>query len=448
MKFEIKQSNYKTLLQLGEVLRQNKVKKIEIRMTENIEDLPKFSEMASFLYKLLDYEQYFQVWLKNIPFCVLNQESVDHILSDKDYKGEKTGKCQSCFWRNHCPGFPKGYLDKYGFQEICPMPDLPWEVMIEVTPYCNFHCQFCFNQISFAEKGRKIKEFSTDYLKKIIDKVAKEGIKIIRFTGGEPLLRKDVFELIKYGKNKGLEVRLNTNASLINREAVKKFKGVLDNVLIPIESYSDKEESKITGYQHSLKKKIAAIKLLSKEKIPVIRAGTVATQENILNFDKISRLVDKLPLDEWEFYRPISVLGKEELSSKLIKYLVEKLIDLRRTTDKAVFIANALPFCAIKDLNKLNSVSKGAMFDDGHSRLVIDPRGFVKPHYFMDKDIGNPLDILGAWHHPFMEKMRNLKYIPEQCQDCPFVFKCRGGSRQTAKMIFGRYQAPDPLAKR
>jgi len=97
-------------------------------------------------------------------------------------------------------------------------------------------------------------------------------------------------------------------------------------------------------------------------------------------------------------------------------------------------------------LNKLNSVSQGALFDDGHSRLVIDPRGFVKPHYFMDKNIGHPLDILGAWQHPFMKKMRNLEYLPKECQDCPFVFKCRGGSRQAAKMVFGSYQALDPLA--
>ncbi|MBL7154918.1 MAG: radical SAM protein [Candidatus Portnoybacteria bacterium] len=446
IKFKVNQSNYKTLSQLAEVLQQNKVKRIEIEPTNQIEDLPKFSEIVPFLYQILDYELFFQVWLKNIPYCVINSESVDHILSDDSYKGEKIKECQSCLWNNRCPGFPKDYLTKYGSEEICPMPDLPWEVMIEVTSHCNFKCKFCFNQISFAEYGRKIKEFSTDYLKKIIDEVAKKGIKIIRFTGGEPLLRKDIFELLKYSKNKGLEVRLNTNASLINQKVARKFRNVLDNVLIPIESYNDREESRITGYSHSLKKKIEAIKLLKKAKIPVVRAGTVATKENILSFDKIAQLISQLPLDEWELYRPIPISKKNDLNSKLIKLLVEKLIDLRKKTAKPVFIANALPFCAMKDLNKLNSISKGGLYDDGHTRLVIDPRGFVKPHYFMDENIGNPLDILSAWQHPFVKKMRNLEYLPQQCQGCPFVFKCRGGSRQVAKIIYGDYQALDPLA--
>ena len=448
IKFKVNQSNYKTLSQLAEVLQQNKVKRIEIEPTNQIEDLPKFSEIVPFLYQILDYELFFEVWLKNIPFCVINSGAVDHILpKDKDSKGEKTKACQNCLWNNRCSGFPKGYLAKYGSQEICPMPDLPWEVMIEVTSHCNFNCQFCFNKISFAQDGRAIKDFDTNYFKKIIDNIIQANIKIVRFTGGEPLLRKDIFELVRYAKDKELEVRLNTNASLINNKTAKKFKGIVDNILIPIESYNDKKESKITGHLHSLKKKIKAIKLLKKEKIPVVRVGTVATRENILNFDKIAQLISELPLNEWEFYRPITISGKEELNSKLVKYLVEKLIDLRKKTAKAVFIANALPFCAIKDLNKLNNVSKGALFDDGHTRLVIDPRGFVKPHYFMNENIGNPLDILGAWQHPFVKKMRNLEFLPRECKDCSFVFKCRGGSRQASKVAFGDYNKPDPLAK-
>jgi len=448
MRYEISQSNYKTLPRLAKLLKENKVKKIEIELTNQVEDLPKFSEITPFLYQILDYELFFEIWLKNIPFCLIDSEAVDHILpKDKDFQGEKTKKCRKCLWNNRCSGFPKGYLAKYGSEEICPMPDLPWEVMIEVTSHCNFNCQFCFNKISFAQNGRAIKDLSTDYLKKIIDGLIKAKIKIIRFTGGEPLLRKDIFELIKYAKNKEVEVRLNTNASLINQRTAKKLKGTVDNILIPIESYSDEEESKITGYKHSLKKKIKAIELLKKEGIPVVRAGTVAVKENILNFDKIAQVISQLPLDEWELYRPIPISKKIDLNSKLVKLLVEKLISLRGKTEKAVFIANALPFCAIKDLNKLNSVSKGALFDDGHTRLAIDPRGFVKPHYFMNENIGQPLDILSAWHHPFVEKMRDLKYLPEQCQECPFVFKCRGGSRQAAKMVFGDYWDLDPLGR-
>ena len=447
MKYRIDQLNYEKLPQLGNFLVENKIDKLEIEMTDNSEYLPYFSDIMPFLYQLLDYESYFQIWLKNIPFCAVNPEAVDHILpKNNSSKGEKLKECQSCFWFKRCPGFPKGYLAKYGSEEICPVPDLPLEVMIEVTPKCNFNCQFCFNYISFAQDGRNIKELSTVYFKKIIDNISQAGIKIVKFTGGEPLLRKDIFSLLKYAKKKDLEVRLNTNASLINQKNVKKFKNIVDNVLIPIESYTDKKEEKITGYNKALSKKIKAIELLKKQDIPMIRAGTVAIKENILNFDKIAKLINQLSLDEWELYRPIPLSKKDNLSSQLINILADKLIDLRKKTDRPVFIANALPFCSIKDLNKINSVSKGALYDDGHNRLVIDPRSFIKPHYFLNENLGQSTGILKAWQSNFSKKMRNLKFLPEQCQGCPFVFKCRGGSRQAAKMIYGDYQALDPLA--
>ncbi|KKU12809.1 MAG: hypothetical protein UX18_C0010G0007, partial [Candidatus Azambacteria bacterium GW2011_GWC2_45_7b] len=109
--------------------------------------------------------------------------------------------------------------------------------------------------------------------------------------------------------------------------------------------------------------------------------------KNILNFDKITDLISGLPLDEWELYRPIVTNKKTNLNPRSINLLADKLIDLRRKADKSVFIANAIPFCSIKNLNKLNAVSRGALYDDGCRRLVIDPRGFVKPHYFLDENI-------------------------------------------------------------
>ncbi|MBU1177448.1 radical SAM protein [Patescibacteria group bacterium] len=446
MKFKIDKFNYNSLPGLIDVLKKNKTEKIEIELTENIDNLPRFSEIMFFVYNLLDQEIFFQVWLKNFPFCVLNSESIDHIFIDNKYKGEKDKVCKKCFWSNKCSGFPKGYFNKYDSKEVCCLPDVPWEVMIEVEPKCNFKCKFCFNNISFSKENRDIKRFSTNYVKKIIDNIVKANIKIIRFTGGEPLLRKDIFELIKYAKDKGLETRLNTNCSLINSKNIDKFKDIVDNILIPIESNSEKKEAKITGYNFSLKKKVEAINLLKDIGIPKIRIGTVATKDNILNFDKLAKFVFNLPIDEWELYRPILVSKKDNLNSKLIKILVDKIINLRKKINKPVFIANALPFCSIKNLNKINSVSKGALFDDGHTRLAIDPRNFVKPHYFMDENIGDPLNILNAWQNSFMKKMRNLEYLPKECKNCNFIYKCRGGSRQIAKMAFGDYNKLDPLA--
>jgi len=74
-------------------------------------------------------------------------------------------------------------------------------------------------------------------------------------------------------------------------------------------------------------------------------------------------------------------------------------------------------------------------------------RGPDDSGYYIDKNIGNPLDIKGCWEHPFMEKMRNLKFVPRKCKDCKYLIKCRGGSRFSAKIAHGSYSAKDPLMK-
>lgn len=424
------------------------VKELRIKIEEDNPPLFNFRDIAPHIYGILDQEEKIAVWLDNFPYCVLNDKSRDHIFFDKKYQGEKIRKCRACQYNKICRGFPRGYFEKFGIGEVRPIPNLPVEVMIEVEPRCNLNCQWCFNKVSFAHQGRNIgNKLTTAYVKKVIDGTAKAGVKIVRFTGGEPLLRQDIFELMKYAKNKGLEVRLNTNGNLIDSIAVKKLAGMVDNVLISIESWRDETEDKITGGAKSLTKKRRALDFLSKAKIPVLRVGTVATRKNILNFDKLAKFILNLPVQEWEFYRPVFSAGdKGNLNSSDIARLADKIITIRKKTKIWISLANAMPFCAIRDKNKMNAVCSGALFDEGHRRLVIDPRGFAKPHYFIDQNIGDPLDILGAWQHPWMKKMRNVKSLPIKCQRCPFVQKCCGGSRYWAKITYGRWRAKDPLA--
>lgn len=416
---------------------------ILIEPSSNISEITKFSNIIPFLYKLLDQEEFFGVWLKRIPFCVLSPNAHDHILKLKKEKGEKIKECQRCKFFQDCCGFPRGYLEKYGIKEIKPIPDILDEVMIELEPHCNFQCQFCFNKLSFAEKGRDMKRLSFDYVKRITDSIKKVGIKTVRFTGGEPLLYPGIIKLMQYAKKKKLEVRLNTNGSLVNLKMAKELSGVVDNILIPIESWSNLKEEKITGHKNALKKKVEAVKFLKNAGISVVRIGTVATKDNIKNFSKIYSLIRKLSVDEWELYRPVLA------DSKLTRYDMENLMaKIKRARKKSVFpisLANAVPFCAVKNPNEINSISSGALYDEGHRRLVIDARGFVKPHYFMNKNIGDPLDILSAWNHAFMKKMRSLKFLPKVCKKCNFKNKCRGGSRHSAYLTSGRYNNSDPL---
>lgn len=438
----INSSNYKYLKSLS--FKKIGIYNVIIASDPIISNMARFDIMINSVYGFLDdNEAGLGVWLENFPFCVLSKNARDHILDRAGKKGEKKKVCRGCRYFKECSGFPAGYFKKFGSDELCPISDVPEEVMIEIEARCNFKCEFCFNKISFAKNGRNIKRLDPVFVEKIIDEIAKAGIKTVRFTGGEPLLYPDIVDVIKYAKNKGLEVRLNTNGYLVNKKFVRKIKGAIDNVLIPIAGWSNREEENVTGIKDAMHKKISAIKLFKKSGIPVVRVGTVSTKSAIDNFYKIKKIIFELPIDEWELYRPIR---EESFSNEDVKKIVSMIDKARKNSPMFISLANSIPFCSVEEVNLINSISSGALYDEGHRRMVIDVRGFVKPHYYMDRNIGNPLDLMSAWNHPFMKKIRQLKFVPKECQKCLFVKKCCGGSRYSAQLANGSYSSDDPLA--
>ena len=317
----------------------------------------------------------------------------------------------------------------------------PSEVVIEITSMCNFNCITCFNKASFAGKDRG-RELSVAFVKDVIDSVADAGIPRVRFSGGEPLLHKGLFELMAYAKSKGLTVWLNTNATLVDENNVKELEKYVENVLVPMNGFDSNSDNLWTQTDGSFEDKLRGLKLLKKSSIPIVRAGTVATPDNIDNLEKIYAVVKELGLTHWEVYRPVSV--KEDDSDFNIQKLITKLAKLSLDFGRVIPIANAYPFCLI-DKDVADIFSLGAYADDGHSRIIIDPRGFAKPSYFIDEDVGDPRDIKNCWSNKFMKDMREFAFVPKTCQSCSVLETCRAGSRYAAKLFFGSYKELDPL---
>jgi len=445
-KIVFNEENYQELHRNLDRLQDNYKKRVELFLSPIREKVNRkfINEIVNLL---TSYEKFFQIQIKDLPYCLINETEDRLIINESSKQKIHLKICKNCRYRRRCGGILKTQL-KFYKNQIEPIEDLPREIMIELEPKCNFNCIFCFNKNSFAVNGRdKINGFSKSYVKKIIKAMALSKIKIIRFTGGEPMLRKDIWELMDYAKSNGLKIRLNTNGSLISdKNIVKRLNKYISSILLPIESYDNEKESFLTGYKDSLKKKIKAIHLLKNHGKMIIRVGTVATKETIRNLEKIFNLViNELNLDDWELYRPIPTKkNKFPINKNDLRILVNKLIKFQKLTGRVFNIVNAVPFCAY-NIEKVNMVSNGALSVDGHIRYVIDPRGFAKPDYYIDKNIGDPLDIKGCWNHPFMKKMRNLKYVPKVCNGCKYIEKCRGGSRFAAKTTFNSFKAKDPL---
>ena len=93
----------------------------------------------------------------------------------------------------------------------------PFWVLFFLTRKCNLNCKYCF------VKDNKSKDLSTGEVKQVIDKLYSLGIRAIAFFGGEPTIRKDFCEILKYSVNKGIFTYFTTNGVLLDKKYIEKI---------------------------------------------------------------------------------------------------------------------------------------------------------------------------------------------------------------------------------
>ena len=322
--------------------------------------------------------------------------------------------------------------------------DVPQEVVIEAAPGCNFSCPGCFNRASFASETRSIRGMSSEFIREVLGSVRSAGIPQVRFTGGEALSRPDIIELMEHARNLGLRVWLNTNATLVKPSNAARICSVADNILVQFNGHDEASDLDWTHTAGSFARKLRGVALLREAGARFIRAGTALTPRNLENLELIFKVVRAAKVDDWEVYRPVELApGEVPLD---VPTLVRKLAVLSVAFEKPVSIANPMPFCA-GDVETLPLFCSAPGSESNHQRIFIDPRGFAKPSYYINEDLGDPRDILSCWNHPFMKKMRDLQMVPDACRSCAHLVQCRGGSRYAAFLHHGSYDARDPLMK-
>ena len=108
------------------------------------------------------------------------------------------------------------------------MKHIPHAISWNITKKCNLHCAHCYidsSELTELKSSTDDPELTTDECVNIIDQIADVNPRIIIiFTGGEPLLRKDIFDLIKYARDKGMTVFLGTNGCLFNDKVIENLK--------------------------------------------------------------------------------------------------------------------------------------------------------------------------------------------------------------------------------
>ncbi len=155
----------------------------------------------------------------------------------------------------------------------------PLNVTFTITTRCNFKCQYC------KMWNRNEKEMTLEEIISLIDELSMIGTKRLSFSGGEPLLREDIGEIINYSKKKGLFLTINSNGFLVE-EYLNKIRKI-DIMILSFDGPPDIHD--FQKYKGAYENLMRAIKILRKEGI---RVGTTTTLTKN-NIDQIDFILKK-----------------------------------------------------------------------------------------------------------------------------------------------------------
>jgi len=313
------------------------------------------------------------------------------------------------------------------------------------TNQCNMFCDHCYR-----DAGAKADmELSTQEAKKMLDEISQAGFKIMIFSGGEPLMRSDIVELVKYAADLGLRPVFGTNGTLITKDLAKKLKdaGAM-GIGISLDSMDPQKHDKLRKYEGAWAEAVRGMMNCKEVGLPFQIHTTVMDW----NKDEIEALTDfaveiGAVAHHIFFLVPTGRAVNIEQESLRAREYEELLIRIQDKADKVDI--EIKPTCAPQFMRiakqKRQKVKFGRGCLAGTSYCIISPRGDVQPCAYLNIAVGNvkdkPFNLIWEESDVFKE-LRTMNYSGG-CGECEFKKVC-GGCRARAYFYHGSYMAEEP----
>ena len=212
-------------------------------------------------------------------------------------------------------------------------------VRIAVNEYCNLRCIYCMPEegVPFQKKDRLLVK---DEIFKIIKLMEEMGVSKVRFTGGEPLIRKDIMDLIQfvYQKTDIPSIHLTTNGVLLPEYIDRLVESGLTGINISLDTLNNEKFKKITR-REGLDKVLEGLHLAINSEIKSIKVNIVAMKDfnddEILDFVELTkdnnitvRFIELMPFDSHQIWKT----GKFFRAEKIVKYLQAYFKELESVT--------------------------------------------------------------------------------------------------------------------
>ena len=305
-------------------------------------------------------------------------------------------------------------------------PTAPYRMDLVITYRCNNDCPHCYNA-----RLRSYPELTTEEWKRIIDILWDMSIPHLIFTGGEPTLREDLTELIRYAEEKGQITGLNTNGRrLASAGYVDQLVDAgLDHIQITLESHDPQIHDEMVHHQGAWKQTVSGLENSLRSSLFVMTNTTMLTN-NRSSLGKTLDYLDELGVPTVGLNALIYAgrgkdvgtgLSEEELKP-LLRIAQEKT---SRSGQKLIWYTPTL-YCHFNPM-EMDLGIKGctaALYN-----MCIEPDGGVIPCQSYYHQLGNILidSWRSIWEHDLSLELRERRYIPGECRACSLLEECGAG---------------------
>jgi 12,18-didecarboxysiroheme deacetylase len=341
-------------------------------------------------------------------------------------------------------------------------------VVWNVTRRCNLRCVHCYSRSEDRDFGG---ELSLEEGKTLIDDLARFGSPVILFSGGEPLIRLDILELIQYAVGSRLRAVVSTNGTLITGAMAEKLRDIgLSYVGISLDGLGSHHDS-FRGVAGSFLRVMNAIRNCMEVGLKVGLRFTI-TKRNFEDIPGVFDLVEQHRIPRICFYHLVysgrgTELAHEDLDHGQTRDVVDLILDRTKRLheiDRPVEVLTvdnhadgpytylrlakenperAAQVLELLRMNEGNNSGRGIGCVSWDGEVYADQ--FWRHHSFGNVGVRPFSEIWTDPSDQFLMKLREKKkFVKGRCAQCRWLDICGGNFRVRAEAVYGDVWAPDP----
>jgi len=333
----------------------------------------------------------------------------------------------------------------------------------EVTRRCNLKCVHCRSSSTLEVKEHP--DFPLQEGKRVIDDISFYAKPVVVLSGGEPLLRKDVFELAAHGTDKGLRMCMATNGTLVNQEVCDRLKEVgIKMVSLSLDGSKASVHDDFRSQPGAFEGAINAARLFRENGISFL-INSSFTKRNQEEIPKVYKLAKEIGATAWYMFMIVPTgRGKDIMEELISAEDYEKLLKWHYDMEQEEQELLVRPTCAphyyriFRQQSKIQGKKverRNLKFSTGGSKgclagqliCLIDVDGEVLPCSYFPQSAGNVFkqSFKEIWENSkLFLSLRDFKSYKGRCGSCEYNSVC-GGCRARAYSITGDYLEEEPF---